>query len=66
MSVSEEPRPEELVAEAEGESLGEAKWAAMKTLEGRFPGLTAECVSFDVAEEPGSDSPARVRAQVDV
>ena len=42
MSVSEEPRPEELVAEAEGDSLGEAKWAAMKTLEGRFPGLTAD------------------------
>ena len=30
MSVSEEPKPEELVAEAEGDSLGEAKWAAMK------------------------------------
>ena len=38
MSVSEEPRPEELVAEAEGDSLGEAKWAAMKVLEPRFPG----------------------------
>ena len=66
MSVSEEPRPEELVAEAEGESLGEAKWAAMKTLEGRFPGLTADCVSFDVADDPGPEQPARVRAEVDV
>jgi spoIIIJ-associated protein len=66
MSVSEEPRPEELVAEAEGESLGEAKWAAMKTLEGRFPGLTADCVRFDVAEDPGPERPARVRAEVDV
>jgi predicted RNA-binding protein YlqC (UPF0109 family) len=66
MSVSEEPRPEELVAEAEGESLGEAKWAAMKTLEGRFPGLTADCVSFDIADDPGPDTPARVRAEVDV
>src|SRR5918994_703076 len=66
MSVSEEPRPEELVAEAEGESLGEAKWAAMKTLEGRFPGLTADCVSFDIADDPGPDSPARVRAEVNV
>ena len=63
MSVSEEPRPEELVAEAEGDSLGEAKWAAMKTLEARFPGLTADCVSFDVADDPGSDQPARVRAR---
>jgi spoIIIJ-associated protein len=65
MSVSEEPRPEELVAEAEGDSLGEAKWAAMKTLEARFPGLTADCVSFDVADDPGPDQPARVRAKVD-
>ena len=65
MSVSEEPRPEELVAEAEGDSLGEAKWAAMKTLEARFPGLTPDCVSFDVADDPGSDHPARVRARVD-
>ena len=31
-------------AEAEGESLGEAKWAAMKELEPRYPGITAECV----------------------
>ena len=38
MSVSEEPRPEDMVAEAEGDSLGEAKWAAMKVLEPRFPG----------------------------
>ena len=57
MSVSEEPRPEELVAEAEGDSLGEAKWAAMKELEPRFPGLTPDCVSFDVTEEPGADGP---------
>ena len=65
MSVSEEPRPEELVAESEGDSLGEAKWAAMKTLEARFPGLTADCVSFDVADDPGPGQPARVRARVD-
>jgi spoIIIJ-associated protein len=65
MPVSEEPRPEELVAEAEGDSLGEAKWAAMKTLESRFPGLTADCVSFDVEDDSGPDQPARVRAMVD-
>jgi spoIIIJ-associated protein len=64
--VSEEPRPEELVAEAEGDSLGEAKWAAMKALEARFPGLTADCVRFDVADEGGADGPARVRGEVDV
>jgi spoIIIJ-associated protein len=66
VSVSEEPLPEELVAEAEGDTLGEAKWAAMKTLEARFPGLTAECVRFDVSEDAGADSPARVRAEVDL
>jgi spoIIIJ-associated protein len=64
MSVSEEPRPEDLVAEAQGDSLGEAKWGAMKALEPRFPGITADCVSFEVAEEPGPDRPARVRARV--
>jgi len=66
VSVSEEPLPEELVAEAEGDTLGEAKWAAMKTLEGRFPGLTAECVRFDVSEDGGAEGPARVRAEVDL
>jgi spoIIIJ-associated protein len=65
VSVSEEPRPEDLVAEAEGETLGEAKWAAMKELEVRFPGLTADCVRFDVAEDAGASGPARVRAEVD-
>lgn len=64
--MSEEPRPEELVAEAEGDSLGEAKWAAMKALEARFPGLTADCVSFEVADEGAGDGLARVRGEVDV
>jgi spoIIIJ-associated protein len=66
VSVSEEPRPEERVAEAEGETLGEAKWAAVKALEGRFPGLTADCVSFEVAEDGGPEGRSRVRAEVDV
>jgi spoIIIJ-associated protein len=66
MSVGEEPRPEELVAEAEGESLGEAKWAAVKALEPRFPGISAESIRFDVTEEPAPDRPARVRAEVDL
>jgi spoIIIJ-associated protein len=57
--------PDGLVAEAEGESLGEAKWAAMKQLEPRFPGITAECVRFEVVEEPGAEGGARVRAEVD-
>jgi spoIIIJ-associated protein len=56
---------DDLFAEAEGESLGEAKWAAMKQLEPRFPGITADCVRFDVVAEPESDGTARVRAEVD-
>jgi spoIIIJ-associated protein len=54
---------EERVAETQGDSLGEAKWAAVKELEPRFPGLTAEAVSFEVLDESG---PARVRAEVDL
>ena len=53
----------ELFAEGAGETLGEAKWAAMKELEPRFPGITADCVSFEVLEE--SDGAAKVRAEVD-
>jgi spoIIIJ-associated protein len=58
--------PADGVAEAEGDTLGEAKWGAMKTLEARFPGLTADCVRFDVSEDSGAESPARVRAEVDL
>jgi len=56
---------EESVAEGRGETLGEAKWAAMKELETRFPGLTQDHVSFEVTQEDGSEGPAQVRAQVD-
>jgi len=52
------------VVEAEGSSLGEAKWNAVKLLEPHFPGVTADCVSFEVLEE-GDEGPARVRAEVD-
>jgi len=58
-------RPEETVAESEAASLGEAKWSAMKELELRFPGLTAECVSFAVIDDGGEGGPSRVRAEVD-
>jgi spoIIIJ-associated protein len=63
--MSDEPYEDDLFAEGEGDSLGEAKWAAMKELEPRFPGVTAECVSFEVLADPGPDAPARVRAEVD-
>ncbi len=55
----------DLSVEASGETLGEAKWAAMKQLEPRFPGITADCVRFDVIEEAEGDGAARVRAEVD-
>src|SRR3954465_8740652 len=37
----------------------------MKELESRFPGLTGDCVRFDVLEEPSGDRPARVSGEVD-
>jgi spoIIIJ-associated protein len=55
----------DLTVEASGETLGEAKWAAMKQLEPRFPGITADCVSFEVVEEPEASGVARVRGEVD-
>jgi spoIIIJ-associated protein len=56
---------DDLTVEASGESLGEAKWAAMKELEPRFPGITAECVRFEVIEDPEAGGAARVRGEVD-
>jgi spoIIIJ-associated protein len=57
----------ELTAEAEGASLGEAKWGAIKALEPRFPGVRAEDVEFEVLEagDEAGGRPARVRARVD-
>jgi spoIIIJ-associated protein len=63
--MSDDPRDDDRSAEGSGDSLGEAKWAAMKELEPRYPGITADCVRFDVVEEPGAGGPARVRAEVD-
>src|SRR5919108_137566 len=65
MEENREPRPDELIAEGEGDTLGEAKWNAMKELERRFPGITADCVHFDVLEEPAGERPARVSGEVD-
>jgi spoIIIJ-associated protein len=62
--MTDEPRSEDLSAEGEGDTVGEAKWAAMKELEPRFPGITADSVSFEVIEEPDGGT-ARVRALVD-
>jgi spoIIIJ-associated protein len=54
--------------EAEGATLGEAKWSAVKALERRFPGLRSEQVRFEVLGEGdgGDASSARVRAEADV
>src|SRR2546421_7289807 len=54
--------------EAEGATLGEAKWAAIKSLERRFPGVGADDVRFDVLDD-GDESggrPARVSAELDL
>src|SRR5947207_3846276 len=55
-------------AEGDGATLGEAKWAAIKALERRFPGVGADDVRFDVlddGDEPGG-RPARVSAELDL
>jgi spoIIIJ-associated protein len=56
-------------AEGEGASVGEAKWAAMKELEQRYPGLDVEHVQFEVLEDrTGGEDPgfARVSATADL
>jgi spoIIIJ-associated protein len=57
----------DLTAVAEGASIGEAKWNALKELEPRFPGVTADCVTFEVVDagNEASHTPARVRAELD-
>jgi spoIIIJ-associated protein len=54
-------------AEGAGDSLGEAKWSALRALEPSYPGVTAEDVTFEVVDEgsEGEGRPARVRATVD-
>jgi spoIIIJ-associated protein len=41
----------ELTAEATGETVGEAKWAALRDLERRYPGLDKAAVQFEVVSE---------------
>jgi spoIIIJ-associated protein len=64
-TTADAPAPEDLTAEAEGATVGEAKWSAIKELEPRFPGVSADCVSFEVLAEPG-DGQARVRAELNL
>ena len=57
--------------EAEGETVGEAKWVGLRELERRHPGLDRDLVSFEVISEGErgllgvGTSPARVRAWFD-
>jgi spoIIIJ-associated protein len=59
------------VVEAEGETVGEAKWMALRELERRYPGLAREAVTFQVVSEGErgllgvGTSPARVVATFD-
>ena len=41
----------ELTVEATGETVGEAKWAALRELEQRYPGLDKSAVQFEVVSE---------------
>jgi spoIIIJ-associated protein len=60
-----------VVVEAEGETVGEAKWVALRDLEHRFPGLDRDLVQFEVVTEGErgllgvGTSPARVFARFD-
>ena len=66
--ASEAP-PESTRVEAEGTTVGEAKWAAAKALERRFPGLSADDLTFEVLDDPaeaGGDGPARVVAEAEL
>jgi len=49
----------DLRVEGSGDSVGEAKWAVMKELEPRFPGITSDCVDFDLVDG-GDGGEARV------
>jgi spoIIIJ-associated protein len=61
---------EELRIEADGETVGEAKWAALRELELKAPGLDRDAVRFEVLSEGERGllgvgyTPARVAASV--
>jgi spoIIIJ-associated protein len=63
--------PDDGVVESEGETVGEAKWTALRELERRFPGLDKARVRFTVLSEGErgllgvGQVPARVLAKVE-
>lgn len=65
MADESETEASDLRVDAEGASVGAAKWAAIRELEPRFPGITAECVRFQVVAEGDGGEPARVIGEVD-
>ncbi len=68
--MSEQEPQESLYAEAEGETIREAKWLALRELERRCPGLDRDRVTFEVLAEGERGllgvgmSPARVVARL--
>jgi spoIIIJ-associated protein len=66
-----EHEPADEVVESEGETVGEAKWTALRELERRFPGLDKANVRFTVLSEGErgllgvGQVPARVIAKVE-
>jgi spoIIIJ-associated protein len=70
--VTDEPAPSEISVEATGETVGEAKWKALRDLERSAPGLDKSSVRFQVVSEGERGllgvgyTPARVVASVDV
>ncbi len=62
---------EPIVVEAEGETVGEAKWVGLRELERRFPGLDRDLVQFEVVSEGErgllgvGTAPARILARFD-
>ena len=71
MTELENEAPDETVVESEGETVGEAKWTALRELERRFPGLDKTSVRFTVLSEGErgllgvGQVPARVIARVE-
>jgi spoIIIJ-associated protein len=67
----EHEAPDDGVVESEGETVGEAKWTALRELERRFPGLDKASVRFTVLSEGErgllgiGQVPARVIARVE-
>ena len=51
MTADEQTETAELQVEVTGETVGEAKWAALRELEKRYPGLDKAAVHFQVVAE---------------